>query len=98
MGVDDVLHRLVGELGQGRLDLGVQRRVLGIDQDNPVVADDSSHVAAIALQHPGLVAKIGSLDLHRVHIGLSHGRSGQKGDGSRKGDGCNAVHGRGSPN
>ena len=47
----------------GGLDLVVERRELAVHHDDAVGADRDRDVAALALEHIGLVAEVGGLDL-----------------------------------
>ena len=66
------IRYLIGKvrvLGDGGLDLVVQRRELGVHHDDAVVADYDEDVAALAFEHIGLVAEVGDLDLSQRGIG-----------------------------
>jgi hypothetical protein len=59
MRVDEIGHRLFGDLGDRRLELVVHGRELRIDHDDAIGAYGDRHVAAGALQHMGVLAQIG---------------------------------------
>jgi hypothetical protein len=63
MGVDEIFYWKVRVLGDGGLELVMQRCKLGIYHDDAVVTDHDEDVAALAFEHVSLVAEVGGLDL-----------------------------------
>jgi hypothetical protein len=69
MCIDEILDGKIRVVGNGGLDLVMQRRELGVHHDDAVVADHDEDVAALAFEHVGLAAEIGGLDLRHRGIG-----------------------------
>src|SRR5215470_11001561 len=94
MGVDDVFDRQRRDRLDGGFDLVGQRRKLRIHHDDAVCADRNRDIAALALEHIGVVAKVGGLDLDLVPIDrlLSHCSAGAQHSSGRKCGECGLVH------
>jgi hypothetical protein len=66
--VDDESHRLVGYPLERCLNLVGQRRVLIVDNHDPVVAHRRANVPARALQHVDVPGHFGDLDLNLAEV------------------------------
>ena len=95
MGVDEIFDGQRRDLLDGGLDLVVERRELAVHHDDAVGADRDGDVAALALEHVGLVAQVGGLDLDlgEVDVLLSKCGSGSKQHGRARERGkCDTCH------